>query len=357
MVKEQVRPSLEEIKPYLPGKTPKEEGIIKLASNENPLGPSRKALTAIRQSLKRANIYPDQHSLLLKDALSRKLGVSPAHLICGNGSDEIMQFITATFLNAREQVITSKHTFSTYDFVTHVFDGEPFAADATDYEHSLDEIAANVSLKTKIIFLCNPNNPTGTIFTHKQLVRFLEKLPKGVLVVLDEAYSEYAESKDFPKSLELLKEGRDIIILRTFSKIYGLAALRVGYGIAKPEIIKYLNLVKLPFNVNGIAQIAAVAALKDTAHVKRSIRNNKAGKKYLYAALDELGLEYKKTEANFIFINLKRKADEVFLDLMRRGVIIRPLTSFGAPEAIRVTVGTPSQNKKFITALEKVLQG
>ncbi|MBU0687050.1 MAG: histidinol-phosphate transaminase [Candidatus Margulisbacteria bacterium] len=355
MVKDKIRPSLEEIKPYVPGKNPDVETVIKLASNENPLGPSKKAMSAIRAGLKKINIYPDQHALLLKDALSRKLGVSPAHIIVGNGSDEIMQFVTAAFLNAREQVITSKHTFSTYEFVTRVFDGEPLFAETRDRAHSLDEISGAVTLTTKLIFLCNPNNPTGTIFTHKQLVKFLNQLPKGVIVVLDEAYREYVESKDFPDSLALIKEGRDIIVLRTFSKIYGLAALRVGYGIARPEIIKYLNLVKLPFNVNGLAQIAGAAALKDTAHVKRSIKNNKAGKKYLYKELDALGLDYKKTEANFIFVSLKQNADEMFLNLMRKGVIIRPLTSFGLPQAIRVTVGTPAQNKKFVEALKKVL--
>ncbi|MFA4858033.1 MAG: histidinol-phosphate transaminase [Candidatus Margulisiibacteriota bacterium] len=359
-MKDQIRPNLEDLHPYVPGVTPKEEGIIKLASNENPLGPSKKAMAALHQTIKKANIYPDQHAILLKEALAQKLGVTPAHLIVGNGSDEIMQFVAAVFLNAKEHVVTSEHTFSTYEAVTHIFDGQPVFAAALDAEHDLRSIAAQVTLNTKIIFLCNPNNPTGTIFTHKQLVDFLNKVPKGVIVVLDEAYSEYVEAKDFPKSIELVKEGRDVIVLRTFSKIYGLAALRLGYGIARPEIIKYLNLVKLPFNVNGLAQAAGVAALKDTAHVKRSLKNNREGKKYLYAELDHLKktgvkIDYKKTEANFIFIKLDRPADGVFLDLMRRGIIIRPLTSFGLPNAIRVTIGTPAQNKKFIEALGKTL--
>jgi histidinol-phosphate aminotransferase len=360
-MKDKIRPTLGEIQPYVPGMTPKEEGIIKLASNENPLGPSKKALAALRQAAKKANIYPDQHSLLLKEALAHRLGVTSCHLIIGNGSDEIMQFIAAVFLNAKEHVVSSEHTFSTYESVTHIFDGQPVFASALEAEHNLKEIAAKVTLNTKIIFLCNPNNPTGTIFTHKQLVEFLNKIPKGIIVALDEAYGEYVDSKDFPKSIELVKEGHDVVVLRTFSKIYGLASLRLGYGIARPEIIKYLNLVKLPFNVNGLAQAAGVAALKDTAHVKHSLKNNREGKKYLYTELDGLKaagaqIDYKKTEANFIFIKLDRPADEVFLDLMRRGVIIRPLTSFGLPNAIRVTIGTPRQNRKFVAELGKALE-
>ena len=360
MDKEPIRKELEKLKPYIPGKSKEEvekelkiTKVIKLASNENPLGPSPKALELIKERLNSLSVYPDQHSIELKEGISKKLGLDTNNIIVGNGSDEIMQLAAATFLSAREEAILSENTYSTYEFVVRLFDGDPVFIPLKNYTYDLEGMAKAITDRTKLIFLCNPNSPTGTIYTAKEFDSFLKKVPKNVIVVSDEAYSEYVESKDYPKSIDYVREGRNMIVLRTFSKIYGLAGLRAGYGIAKPEIIKYLNLVKLPFNVNRLAQGAAAVSLEDDDHIEKSIKSNKEGKAYLYSELEKLGLNFLKTEANFIWIDVKRNADVLFMELMRQGVIIRPLSSFGMPEAIRVTVGTAEQNKRFIETLKK----
>lgn len=354
-MKKKVRPSLEKIKPYVPGKNPDQPDVIKLASNENPFGPSPKALETFKKFSKDMSIYPDQHCIQLREAISKKINISPNNLIVGNGSDEVMQFVCAAFLNAKEEALIANNAFSTYEFVTRIFDGNPIFVDLKNYAYDLDAMAKAVSLSTKIIFICNPNNPTGSFIRKKDLDAFIKSVPKGIIVVIDEAYADYVEDRDFPDSLKFVKEEKDVVVLRTFSKIYGLAGIRVGYGIAKPELIKYLYLTKLPFNVNRAAQVAAAAALGDIAFVEKSRANNHLGKKYLYNELAKLKLEFQKTEANFIFMTLNKPADEVFIELMRQGVIVRPLTSFGFPESIRVTIGTPEQNQKFIEALKAVL--
>ncbi len=362
MVDESIRKEVSKLKPYVPGKSAKEvemelkiSSVIKLASNENPLGPSPKALELIQKRLKDVAIYPDQTYIELRDALAKKLGIDKECLIIGNGSDEIMQLSAATFLSAGEEALMSENTFSTYEFATRLFDGNPVFVPLKDYKYDLPGFAGALSNKTKLVWLCNPNNPTGTIFSKKELDEFLLTLPKSVIVVIDEAYSEYVETSDYPKSIEYVKKGLNVIVLRTFSKIYGLAGLRVGYGIAKPEIIKYLNLTKLPFNVNRVAAAGALAAMEDKDFVAKSRKMNSEGKKYLYSRLDGLKLKYLKTEANFVFADVGRNTDKVFMELMKQGVIIRPLSSFGFGEAIRVTIGTEAQNKRFIEALKKAL--
>ncbi len=355
MNKKIVKRNIEKLPVYQPGENPRRPGVIKLASNENPLGPSPKALAAIRDTLQLAYLYPDQSSHILKEELAKRLGVTVQNLVIGNGSDEIMQFIAAAFLNAGEEVLISENTFSTYEFVARLFDGTPKFVPLKNFAYDLEGFAEALTLKTKLVFLCNPNNPTGTYFSNADLQKFLSKVPKGVIVVIDEAYANYNEASDFPRSLDLVREGRDVVVLRTFSKLFGLAALRVGYGIAKPELTHYLNMVKLPFNVNRFAQVAAAAALEDTSFIKKSIKVNQDGKKYLYEELKALGLDYIPTQANFICVNTKKKADLVFIEMMREAVIIRPLTSFGLPNSIRVTVGTKEQNRKFIAALKKAL--
>ena len=362
MIDDSIRKEVSKLKPYIPGKSSDDaeeelgiSGVVKLASNENPLGPSPKALDVIAKKAKDLNVYPDQTSIELREALSKKLGIDSACLIIGNGTDEIMQLTAATFLSAKEEAIISENTFSVYEFATRLFDGSPVFVPLKDYRYDLDGFAKNLSNKTKLIWLCNPNNPTGTIFDQKELDAFLSKVPKSAIVIIDEAYGDYVESGDFPKSIEYVKKDMNVIVLRTFSKIYGLAGLRIGYGIAKPDIIKYLNLTKLPFNVNRLAQAAGAAAAGDEAFAQKSRAMNSLGKKYLYSALDEMKVKYVKTEANFIFIDVARNCDKVFMELMRQGVIIRPLTSFGFGEAIRVTVGTEEQNKRFVAALKKVV--
>lgn len=350
-----VRKVVEEIKDYVPGKTPKEPGVVKLASNENPFGPSPKALAAITKESSNLQIYPDQKSILLREALAKKLGLPAESFICGNGSDDLMQILASTYLNPGDEVIIAKHTFSLYELVARIYDSRLVFVDLNNLEIDLNGIAAAISAKTKIIFLTSPNNPTGTIFSAKDFAAFLQKMPENVLVVVDEAYVEFVESQDYPDCLKYILDGRNVVILRTFSKYYGLAGLRVGYAIARQELISPMYRTKLPFNVNRLAQAGAIAALEDKDFLAKTYANNLEGKKHLYAELDRLGLEYKKTEANFIFINLKKSADELFLNIMKEGVIIRPLTSFGLPQAIRVSIGLPEQNQKFIAKLRKFL--
>jgi histidinol-phosphate aminotransferase len=354
MAEKFVRPEIEGIPEYVPGKTPVKPGVIKLASNENPFGPSPRALEAIAKESKNLQIYPDQKSKLLREALAKKFGLAAENIICGNGSDDIMQILAATYLNPNDEVIISKNTFSVYELVSRIFGGKLVFVELNNYEQDLKAIASVITPKTKLIFLTNPHNPTGTVFAASVFEAFLKKVPDNVLVVVDEAYAEFVESKEFPDSLKHIKEGRNLIVLRTFSKFYGLAGLRVGYGITRADLIAPMLKTKMPFNVSRLAQAGAAAALDDKEFLDNTYKNNIEGKKYLYAELDKLGLDYKKTEANFIFINIKKSADEVFLKMMAEGVIIRPLTSFGLPQAIRVSIGTLEQNQKFIAALKKV---
>ena len=355
MGKEIVRPEIAEIKEYVPGKTPARPGVIKLASNENPFGPSPAALEAIAKESKNLQIYPDQKANLLREALAKKFGPSKDNFICGNGSDDIMQILAATYLNPNDEVIISKNTFSVYELVARIFGGTLVFVGLNNYEQDLNAIASAITPKTKLIFLTNPHNPTGTIFAAGELDAFLKKVPDNVLVVVDEAYAEFVESKEFPDTLKSLKAGKNIIVLRTFSKFYGLAGLRVGYGIARADLIAPMLKAKMPFNVSRLAQVGAAAALSDKEFLDKTYKNNSEGKKYLYGELDKLGMDYKKTEANFVFINIKKPADEVFLKMMAEGVIVRPLTSFGLPQAIRVSIGTGEQNEKLIAAVKKAL--
>ncbi|MCU0640967.1 MAG: histidinol-phosphate transaminase [Candidatus Margulisbacteria bacterium] len=346
-----IRKEVEAIKDYIPGKNPTEPGVVKLASNENPFGPSPKSVKAIGEEAGRLQIYPDQKSTRLREALAGKLGVGPENIICGNGSDDIMQVIASTYIEPGDEVIVSKNTFSLYELVTRLFGGKLVLVDLKEAALDLAALAGAVTKKTKVIFLTNPNNPTGTIFTAAEFAAFKKKVPDNVLVVVDEAYAEFAENPDFPNSINYVKEGRNVIVLRTFSKFFGLAGLRVGYGVARPELIAPMFRTKMPFNVNRLAQAGAAAALDDDDFMAKTLQNNGAGKDLLYAELDKLGYKYKKTEANFVFVSTVKPADEVFLELMKKGVIIRPLTSFGFPNAIRVSIGTPEQNKKFLAAL------
>lgn len=355
MAEELIRSAIKGIKDYVPGKTPKEPGIIKLASNENPFGPSPKALAAIIKEEKNLHIYPDQKSILLREALANKLGLLSENIIIGNGSDDLMQIAASTFLQPGEEVVIPENTFSVYEHVARIFGGSPVFVALKNKEQDLSATAKAISPKTKIVFLCNPHNPTGSYINQQQLEDFLTLVPKQVLVILDEAYVDYVEAPDFPNSLEDVKRGRSVFVLRTFSKFYGLAGLRVGYGVSQPELVKYMLRAKMPFNVSRLAQAGAQAALEDADFAKKTYKANTEGKQYLYAELDTLGLEYKKTGSNFVFINVKRSADELFLAMMRAGVIIRPLTSFGFPAAIRVSIGTMEQNKKFVLALKASL--
>lgn len=348
-----IRETLKNIPPYVPGKLV--PGAIKLASNENPLGPSPLAMQRLAEISGQVHLYPDNGCLLLREALAQKHGLEPENIVAGNGSDEIMCLAAAAYVNPGDIVVTAETTFSNYAFAAQLFGGRMRRAPLRDGVFDLDALARLVDGKTRLVFLCNPNNPTGTYFPHTALADFLAKIPPEVLVVCDEAYADYAEAQDFPSSLSFLSAFPNLLIMRTFSKLYGLAGLRVGYGICSPEVASHLRTAKVSFSVNLPGLAAAQAALEDTEFVKKSLAVNREGKKELSAEFERLGLSYYPTQANFFCVNVKRSCHEVFQKILEGGVTIRPLASFGLEESIRVTIGSQEQNRKFIAALEKAL--
>ncbi|TDA67864.1 MAG: histidinol-phosphate transaminase [Clostridia bacterium] len=357
------RPALAAIKPYEPGKpveeVERELGIrnaIKLASNENPLGPSPLALAAMQQALEKASFYPDGACFNLRRALAAHLQVGEDYLIVGNGSDEILKLITEAFLQEGDAVLVCPPTFSEYEFAAQLMGGKCRYVPAVDFNYDLPGLKAAVGRQTKIIFLGNPNNPTGTMVTAADLEDLIQSLPDEVLLVLDEAYCEYVDSGAYPDSLAYVRDGKkNIIALRTFSKIYGLAGLRVGYGIADPALIASLHKVREPFNVNFLGQVAAAAAIGDTRHLEQSRQVNAEGKEFLYRELQSLGLRYLPTQANFVWMQAPRPCREVFKELLSRGIIVRTGDIFGYDDYLRVTIGTPEQNVRFVAALKEVL--
>ncbi|NIM06662.1 MAG: histidinol-phosphate transaminase [Armatimonadetes bacterium] len=362
MTEKLVRPAITRLKPYIPGKPIEEvkrelglDDVIKLASNENPLGPSPRAVQAMRKCLKDVRLYPDNECYHLKRKLAQRLGFPPEQVLVGRGSDEIIHMIGLAFLEKGDEVLIPSHPFVLYEFTGTLMDAELVRVPLREYRYDLEAMAERIGPRTKLAFIGNPNNPTGTIITHDELVRFLDRLGDQGIVVLDEAYYEYAEDAAYPRSLELVKEGRNVIVLRTFSKIYALAGLRIGYGVARPELAAALAKVREPFNVSTVAQAAALASLEDGFQVERSLKINRRGKKYLYRELKRLKLKYVPTEANFIFVDCGRDALEVARELLRRGVIVRADPAFGYPTHFRVTVGKPAQNRRFIAALKEVL--
>ena len=346
------------IKPYVPGK-PIEElerelgitGSTKLASNENPLGPSPLVSKTLRKGISDLNRYPDGSCYYLKNALSEKLGLGPDEILFGNGSNEIIELAVKTFLTPGDEAITAHPSFVVYSTIVQAAGGESIIVPLKDWRHDLDAMASKITGKTRIIFIANPNNPTGTINTKAEMGSFMEKVPDGVLVVVDEAYHEYVTSPDYADSMKYFKQARDILILRTFSKIYGLAGLRIGYGIAKASVITEMNKVRQPFNVNVLAQKAALTALKDESHIARTKRINERGKKYFYKKFKVMGINYVPTEANFIYIILEDDtAPQLYNDLLNEGVIVRQM----GPSQIRVTIGLPKENKRLIETLKKI---
>ncbi|WP_217267268.1 histidinol-phosphate transaminase [Thermanaeromonas sp. C210] len=357
------REAILDIKPYVPGKPIEEvqrelgiKDVIKLASNENPLGPSPDAVMALREAAEKIYLYPDGSCYYLKQALAAKLEVSEEQLIIGNGTDEILKMLGEAFVDPGDEVIVGDPTFSEYEFAAQVMGGRAVKVPCRDFRLDLEAMAGAVGPRTRLVFLCNPNNPTGTIVSQEEVDVFLNRVPSHVLVVLDEAYYEYVTSPAYPDSLAYVRDGRpNVIVLRTFSKIYGLAGLRVGYGIAHPEVIKALNRVREPFNVNSLAQVAARAALQDEYHVGKSREVNNEGKEFLYEQFRALGLKYVPTESNFIFVDIGRDSREVFKKMLAKGVIVRTGDIFGYPTFLRITIGTRRQNQRLIDALREVL--
>ena len=347
---------------YEPGKpieeVEREYGIansVKLASNENPLGPSPKALAAIRERLAQLNLYPDGDCFYLKRGLAQKLAVAPETLIFGNGSNEIIELAARTFLRSGDEAVMAEQAFVVYQLIVQAVGGKSKAVPLRRYAHDLTAIAEAVTPNTRLVFLANPNNPTGTIFRRAEWESFLEKVSKDVLLIVDEAYFEYVQDGEYPNSLKYHDGGRAILTLRTFSKLYGLAGLRIGYGIGSPEVIAMMQRVRQPFNVSAPAQWGALAALNDTEHVRNSLEVNRQGLKYLQNEFEKLGLEYVPSQGNFMLVRVG-KGQEVFKRLLAQGVIVRPMDGYRFPEHVRVTVGTMAENRKFIETLQKVIQ-
>lgn len=362
MDKNLFRQALKKIAPYIPGQSIQEtreryglKEAVKLASNENPSGVAPAALKVIQKEFWEINYYPLPEAPALKEKLARKLKIEKNHLIIGNGSDEIMLLAALAFLNPGDKVLIPAPSFQTYEIVSAISDAQIIKIPFDNYQYNLENFLQKIDARTKMIFLCNPNNPTGVIFDQKDWQNFIKAAPDKVVIFIDEAYAEYVQDKNFPKTFKDLTLPKPIIVTRTFSKIYGLAGLRVGYGLAQPEIIEALYKVRLPFSVNHLAQVAAAAGLDDEEFVQESLRLNEAGKIYLYPQLKALGLKFIETQANFIYIEVGMNAQTLAEEMARLGVIIRPLTGFGQPQAIRVTIGLPEQNEKFILALTQCL--
>lgn len=350
------------LKPYVPGKPIEEverelgiKDIIKLASNENPLGASPRARDAIRNALEDLHLYPDSNCFYLKQKLAEKYELSQDSFIIGNGSDELLRLITETFISPSDEVIYAEPSFVEYEFMTKIMGGSCKPVNLVEFKHDLAAMKAAITKATKIIYICSPNNPTGSIVDRDELETFMDGLGEDILVVFDEAYYEYVASPRYQSGMDYLAQGRNVIVLRTFSKIYGLAGLRIGYGITTPEIAAAVNRVREPFNVNLVAQKAAAAALEDTEHLEKSRTVNLEGKKYLCAELDKMGLKYVDTEANFIFMDTGRDCQEVFRKMLARGVIVRTGDIFGYPTFLRVTIGTTEENQRFVNILREIL--
>jgi len=364
-LEKRVRAKIAGINPYKPGKpigeVERELGltdVIKMASNENPLGPSAMAAEAIRRAAGDVNFYPENSGFYLVRALSEKLGFPAESIVLGRGCSEVIELAVRTFVEPGDEVIAAHPSFLVYGLATQIAGGEFVRVPLTsDQRHDVDALAAAVTKRTKILFVCNPNNPTGTAIGQSEVDRLMSAVPDDVVVFFDEAYYEYVTRPDFPRTLPLVAAGRNVIVGRTFSKIYGLAGLRVGFGVTTPEIADYMNRARPPFNTSSVAQAGALAALSDTEHAERSARLSREGKEYLYARFEQLGVKYVPTEANFIVFDSGADGSSVVRELMQRGVIVRQMTSFGMePPYVRVTIGTPEQNERFADALGEVLR-
>jgi histidinol-phosphate aminotransferase len=346
---------------YVPGK-PIEEveqdlkiHAVKLASNENPLGPSPKAMDAARRALGEANWYPDGGSKRLREVLASRFSVRAEEIFVGLGSSEIIDLASRVLLRPGLEGITSEGSFALFAIAIRASGGKLIQTPMRNFTFDLDAMARCVTPQTRIIYIANPNNPTGTAFGAAEFDAFLKKVPGDVLIVLDEAYKEYAERRDLPNALELFKQYNNILTLRTFSKVYGLAGLRIGYGIGHPTLVAEMNKLRTPFNVTSVGQAAALAALDDRDHVQRCCEMNRIERKRLYDELRRLGLNPVPSETNFLFMQIGPHAKAFADELLHEGVIVRPLAWMGFPEAIRISVGNPAENDKLLSAISHTL--
>ncbi len=356
--------NIQKIEPYKAGLTIEEvkkkynlKKIIKLASNENSFGPSPKVIEKLKNFSQKAYIYPDGNSSLLKEKISSNIGLKSYNIILGNGSNEIIELIYRTYLNSGDKIISCYPTFSFYKICASTTNAKFLEVPLLNYKFNLNGILNNIDNKVKIVIICNPNNPTGTIVENFELETFIKEMPDNVLIVLDEAYIEFVNKNKNLDSINIIKKypEKSIIILRTFSKLYGLASLRIGYGISNKIIIDHLNRVRQPFNVNGFAQVAALEALNDIEYANFVINKINEGKKFIYSEMEKLNVDFIQSETNFIFFKLNRDNNYIFDEFLKRGVIIRSLKSFGYNKALRVTIGTQEENKIFIDVLKEIL--
>ena len=330
-----------------------EAKIVKLASNENPLGPSPKALEAMQQALQRAHFYPDGGGYYLREAIAKKVGLAGENVILGNGSNEIIEFIGHAFLKPGDEVITAKHAFVVYRLMATLFDADTTEIHDPNFHHDLVAMANAITPHTREIFITNPNNPTGTLVTQPEIDRFMDRVPDSVIVVFDEAYHEFLEEP--PDTLKFIRQGREnVVVLRTFSKIQGLASLRIGYGLGSKAIIEVLQKTRQPFNANGIAQAGALAGLADEEHQRKTRELTFLGRDYLQREFAGLELEFVPSHANFVLVKVGDGVN-IFKALLQRGIIVRAMASYQLPEWIRVSVGTMEQNMRFVAALKEVL--
>jgi len=355
-------PTLEHLPVYQPGRPIEEvarelnrpvDDLIKVASNENPLGPSPMALDALRQALPRLHLYPDGNAYYLKQKLARELEVDPASLILGNGSNEVLELVGHALICPGSEAVVSQYCFAVYPIVTHLFGGKLVVVPARHYGHDLAAMRGAVTDRTHVMFVANPNNPTGTSASHREILDLLAALPPHVLLVMDEAYIEYLD-----QPLDLLHKVRaghpSLLLTRTFSKIHGLAGLRVGYGIGHPALVAALEKVREPFNLNAAAQIAATAALDDTTHIQQTRDNNRVGLEFLQTSFRQCGIEFIPSEANFLLVRVGH-GQRVFVEMQKLGVIVRPMGGYQLPEYVRISVGTPAENERCLQALRRVL--
>ena len=353
-------PQLHSLQPYEPGKPVEdlarelglEPGkIIKLASNENPLGPSPKARQAMIETLERSHFYPDGGGYYLREAIAEELGLSMANVILGNGSNEIIEFLGHAYLQPGDEVVVAKHSFAVYRLMAQLFGAKVVDVPDPDFVADLDGMLAAITPRTKEVFIANPNNPTGTMVFQDDIDRFMSRVPEHVMVVFDEAYYEFLD--DAPDVLKYVRAGRNVVVLRTFSKIQGLANLRIGYGLAAPEIVEVLQRARQPFNANGIAQAGALAGMRDKTHMEDTRRVTDEGRNFLQAEFLDMDLEFVPSHANFVLVRVG-DGKKVFEALLRRGIIVRAMGSYGLPEWIRVSVGTMPQNKTFVAELREM---
>jgi histidinol-phosphate aminotransferase len=350
------------IAPYEPGKPieelERELGIhnaIKLASNENPLPPSDRVQSAIMAAIGVLNRYPDGSGHYLRQALAKRHGVTPEQVVLGNGSNELIELVVRAFLRPGDEAVVPHPSFVVYPMIVQAAGGIRVMVMLKDYRLDLEAMARAITPMTKMVFIANPNNPTATIVTANEVEHFMTRVPERTIVVFDEAYIEFALGPDFPETLSYVKQGRKVVVLRTFSKAASLAGLRVGYGVADADAIALMNRIRQPFNVNSLAQAAALAALEDEGHILECVRMIEAGRHFLYEEFKSLGLRYVPARANFILVDVGRSAAEIYQKLLLEGVIVRPMTPFGMETALRITVGTPEENRRLAKALRAVL--